>query len=94
MTVSVSLLRTREKERSCVFTPKICSSSSSLKTVPVIWFGFKACQFNNGILNLVWMVFLLLIPEETKSSGNDSNNKYYMINISPKCFTFVNLLTR
>lgn len=32
---------------------KICSSSSSVKTVPVTWFPFKACQFNNGILNLV-----------------------------------------
>lgn len=55
-------------EKNAQLTPKICSSSSSVKTVPVTWFPFNACQFNNGILNLVWMAFLPLIPEERENS--------------------------
>lgn len=47
-----------------LLTPRISSSSISLKTVPVTWLGFRACQFNSGILNLVWMGFLFFIPEE------------------------------
>ena len=48
-------------------TSNTCSSSSSLKTVPVNWLGFRACQFNSGMRNLVWMAFLLLpIERETE----------------------------
>lgn len=36
-----------------LLTPRTSSSSISLKTVPVTWLGLRACQFNNGILNLV-----------------------------------------
>lgn len=39
------------------------SSLSSVKTVPVIWLGFRATQFKSGILNLVWMGFLAFTPE-------------------------------
>lgn len=38
------------------------SSLISVKTVPVIWLGFRATQFKRGILNLVWMGFLGFTP--------------------------------
>lgn len=55
-----------------LLTPRISSSSISLKTVPVTWLGFIGCQFNSGILYLVWMGFLFFTPEvgrEFKSEG-------------------------
>lgn len=55
----------------CLLTPRIPSSSISLKTVPVTWLGFRACQFNSGILNLVWMGFLFFIPEDGREFKSD-----------------------
>lgn len=40
-------------------TSKIFSSSSSLKTVPLIWLGFSAVQLKTGSRNLVLMGFLM-----------------------------------
>lgn len=41
-------------------TSRILSSSISLKTVPLIWFGFSATQLKTGIRNFVLMGFLIL----------------------------------
>lgn len=37
------------------------SSSISLKTVPLIWLGFRAVQLNTGRRNFVLIGFLILI---------------------------------
>lgn len=39
---------------------RILSSSISLKTVPLIWFGFNATQLKTGIRNFVLIGFLIL----------------------------------
>lgn len=52
------------------------SSSISLKTVPLIWLGFRATQLNTGMRNLVLMGFLIFtagdstrrIPEKLPGS--------------------------
>ena len=43
------------------------SSSMSLKTVPLIWLGFRATQFNTGSRNLVWIGFLILTAVSDRS---------------------------
>ena len=44
----------------------------SLKTVPLIWLGFKATQFNTGIRNLVWIGFFIFTAarRETGEQGD------------------------
>ena len=45
-------------------TSSIRSSSISLNTVPLIWFGFRATQLKTGIRNFVLMGFLILTAKE------------------------------
>lgn len=49
-------------------TSKIRSSSISLKTVPLIWFGFRATQLNTGILNFVLIGFLIFTATEVREN--------------------------
>lgn len=56
-------------DKSWSFTSSIRSSSISLKTVPLIWFGFRATQLKTGMRNFVLIGFLILTAErDTKQS--------------------------
>lgn len=47
-------------------TSRIRSSSISLKTVPLIWFGFRATQLKTGILNFVLIGFFIFTATEVR----------------------------
>lgn len=50
-------------------TSRIRSSSISLKTVPLIWFGFRATQLKTGILNFVLIGFLIFTATEVRENA-------------------------
>ena len=54
------------------------SSSSSLKTVPPIWLGLNATQFNAGNLYLVFILFLI-VTADVQQIGK-TNIKYWSQN--------------
>lgn len=54
-------------------TSRIRSSSISLKTVPLIWLGFRATQLNTGILNFVLIGFLIFTAEDVRDNDIKSH---------------------
>lgn len=52
-------------------TSSILSSSISLKTVPLIWLGFRATQLKTGMRNLVLMGFLILTAGRDREASEN-----------------------